>query len=138
MPNNNVQATAGTLYGDNSADSRANRDKDGMPKLTIDSVRKLARSKGITLSAQDETALMQDNANDAARSQAELQLETARRSAPLDNEIANQNTQRNMVVNAQKYNADNVANQLNNLQAARATNAQAISSAMATTASLFK
>jgi hypothetical protein len=140
-----VQAAAGSFMGgNNSADLNSRngqdptRDKDGNPKLTIGSLRQWAAKKNITLSAQDETELMQNNANDAAQRQADLQLDTLQRVAPLNNEIANANTQRNMVVSAQKYNADNVANQLNNLQAARATNAAAISNAINASTSLFK
>lgn len=92
----------------------------------------------ITLSPEDQMKLSQRRAKQAGQDNLDLQLQGLAGSIGLTNQARNAETQRSMVINAQKFNADNVANQLNNLQAARATSATAISNAINSGVSAFR
>ncbi len=89
--------------------------------------------QGVVLSPQQQAALQQQAANEAAQSQLQQQAASQGMTAGLANAAANTNAQRQMAIAAQ-----NVANQLGALQQNRATNASMIANAANTAAGMFR
>lgn len=89
-----------------------------------------ARRNGLNI---DPNAVLNDQyrRNEAqANAEQARQFQNAAYASGLGNSNANQTTQRDQAINAQQNQANLVGQQLNALQQARATNAQAISAAM--------
>lgn len=118
----------------NSSPSSTNSSQN----FSIDPVVQLFKSKGITLSPDEQTQLSQTMAQNAAKSNLATQYQGLQLAAGLSNDAANSNAQRNLLINSQKYDAENTANQLNSLNQARATSQQGISNAFNTAASMFR
>ena len=98
----------------------------------------MLNQQGVTLSPQQQAALQQQMANEAANSQLQQQAAAQGMSAGLANAAANTNAQRQMAIAAQANAAQNVANQLGALQQNRATNASMIANAANTAAGMFR
>lgn len=126
--------------GGNFADQGVGAGQSAMQGLNSNAVTDIARQNGgqmmlnpqqqMELAQKQAQSASQDNFNNAAQSQAF--------GAQLGNASGNLNTQRQMAVAAQANAANNVANQLNNLQQARSSNAQLVQGAMGGAASLFR
>lgn len=97
-----------------------------------------AQQNGVTLSPEQQIALQQKAAQEAAVQQAGMQSQLYGVGAAVGNNIANANAQRSMAIAAQQNAAANTANQLAQLGQARATNTQAIQSALGGTAGQFR
>jgi hypothetical protein len=119
--------TAGMMAGNNAGG-----------QLSATQTYNMLKQQGVTLSPQQETALQQQMANEAAQSQINQSGMVQGMTAGLGNAAANVNTQRAMVLNAQANAAQNAANQLQALSNARSTNANQIGQAMQTTAGMFR
>ncbi len=138
---NNLASAFGLNNNGNSSASSSNSSgspSSDNPDLSAEQVHQYLVKHNLKLSADDEASLQNQKAQDAYNMQMRSQLDAQRQQAPLYNDIANTNAERNLVLNAQKYAADNTANQLNNLQQARNTAQVGISNALNTTASMFK
>ena len=130
---------------DSSSPSRSSTDPNAAastnpnpnPTSAIDVV-KFFKDNGLILSPEQQAALSQKYAEQANNLQLNTQLRSVQQLAPYANEAQNQNTQRNLIINSQRFAADNTANQLNNLQQARNTAQAGISNAFNTTASMYR
>jgi hypothetical protein len=113
---------AAAQRGDAAADSVGQLDAKG----TID----LLHSKGIVLSAQDQAKLLNQQADAASQRQMRDSMELNTFNAGLANNFSNARSQRDMALNAQKFAAENTANQLRELSANRSTNERLISNSL--------
>ncbi len=97
-----------------------------------------AVNNNLNLSPQQQLELQQRQGAMAANSQADLMAQQMGLTAGLASQAANTNAQRAMVLAAQQNAAQNVANQLNALSQARATNASMLANAMGAGAGMFR
>lgn len=105
--------------------------------MTAQPTAQFGRRNDLYMSPQQQMALQQRGVNDAATQQMRQMQQQMGVTAGLANQAANANTQRAMVLEAQKNAAMNVANQLHQLSQNRATNASALANAMNVGAGMF-
>lgn len=125
---------AANLFQAGVGNASANVATRGLNTGNVDST--YQRLKG-ELTPEQQGILANRLANEAATQQNQQLQQAQAFNAGLGNTAANLNTERNMMVNAQANAANNVANQLNQLGQARASNANLLGQAM-NTASLFR
>ena len=101
---------------------------------TYDTAKQWIKSLDPTEQARLQNELSREQAQDAMRNQ----MQGTAFAAGLGNTAANLTTERQMALNAQQNQANNVANQLQILRDRSAQNAQAITAAMQTGAAMFR
>ncbi len=107
-------------------------------QLTAAPVMGTLGQRNIMLNPQEQATLAQGMANNAMIQQMRDASQQMGASAGLANNAANLNTTRQMALQAQANAAQNVANQLQQLGQARATNAGLVQGAMNTAAGMFR
>lgn len=125
-----INEVVGAYGGGGSAAQRgaaaANTVDDYDAGKVIDTLHK----NGIVLSAEQQAKLQNRQADIASRRQINDSMELNTFNAGLANNFSNARTQRDMALNAQKFAADNTANQLRELSTNRATNERLISNSL--------
>lgn len=91
-----------------------------------------------SLDPREQAALAEELSQRAAANNFQNMAQAASFMGSLTNAARNLDTERSMAMKAQDYAAQNLANQLANLNAARANNLSAINSAFQSAASMFR